>query len=132
MGAVAAARLLAVFEASAGARVPVVLFAAGGGPRVEEGTAGLAGLPWIADGRASLYAEGVAFVSVLCPPAPTGALLALALSADVVLTEPLRPRHVAGPPPQGLLEQGLADRLVARPALRDEVREILDLLDPTG
>lgn len=132
-GAVAAARLLAALEAAADHRHPMVFFAAGGGPRVAEGAVGLAGLPLIADRRAALYSEGVAFVSVLCPPTPTGALLALALSADVVLTEPLGARaHPPGSPVRGDQEQGLVDRQVARSRLRDEVREILDLLDPAG
>jgi len=132
LGAVAAARLLAAFEVSAEERVPVVLFAAGGGPRVAEGTLALGGLPWIADGRASLYADGIAFISVLCPPAPAGALLALAMSADVVLTEPLPSNQITVTSSRGPLEQGLADRQVERHRLRDEVRDVLDLLAPIG
>lgn len=129
LGAVATERLCRAFDRAGSAGRPLVLVAAGGGPRYQEGLFGQAALPRFGDQRAALYGAAVPFVAVLVPPLPAGALLSLATSADVVLCEPV-PDAPGAPGADALVAAGLVDAIVPRAGLRAHVGRVLALLGP--
>ena len=88
MGAVVGEKIARAFELATVERLPVVLFSASGGARMQEGLVALMQMAKTAAAvkRASL--AGVPFISVLTDPTTGGVFASYASLGDVILAEP--------------------------------------------
>jgi acetyl-CoA carboxylase carboxyl transferase subunit beta len=144
MGTGVGERLTRLIEHAAARRLPLVVFAASGGARMQEGIFSLLQMAKIAGALARLRARRVPFVSVLTDPTTGGVAASLALLGDVNVAEPGALIGFAGPRvieqtlnqklPEGfqraefVLEHGMIDRIVPRAELRAALVTLLDLL----
>jgi acetyl-CoA carboxylase carboxyl transferase subunit beta len=144
MGTAVGERLTRLIEHAAARRLPLVVVSASGGARMQEGIFSLLQMAKVAGALGRLRARNVPFLSVLTDPTTGGVAASLALVGDVNLAEPGALVGFAGPRvieqtiqqrlPEGfqraefLLEHGMIDRVVPRPALRATLARLLDLL----
>jgi acetyl-CoA carboxylase carboxyl transferase subunit beta len=144
MGTAVGERIVRLIEHAARHRLPLVVCAASGGARMQEGMFSLMQMAKIAAALARLRARRVPFVSVLTDPTTGGVAASLGLLGDVNLAEPGALIGFAGPRvieqtihqkmPAGfqraefLLEHGMIDRIVPRPQLRATLARVLDHL----
>ena len=144
MGTGVGERLTRLIEHAAAVALPLVVCSASGGARMQEGIFSLVQMAKVTVALARLRAARVPFLSVLTDPTTGGVAASLALLGDVNLAEPGALIGFAGPRvieqtiaqrlPAGfqraefLLEHGMVDRIVPRPALRGTLVRLLDLL----
>jgi len=144
MGTAVGERLARLIEHAGRQRLPLVVFAASGGARMQEGIFSLLQMAKVTAALARLQAQRVPFLSVLTDPTTGGVAASLALLGDVNLAEPGALIGFAGPRvveqtiqqrlPTGLQraeslrERGMVDLLVPRPALRATLARLLALL----
>jgi acetyl-CoA carboxylase carboxyl transferase subunit beta len=144
MGTAVGERLARLIEHAGRQRLPLVVFAASGGARMQEGIFSLLQMAKVTAALARLRARRVPFLSVLTDPTTGGVAASLALLGDVNLAEPGALIGFAGPRvveqtiqqrlPAGLQraeslrERGMVDLLVPRPALRATLARLLALL----
>jgi acetyl-CoA carboxylase carboxyl transferase subunit beta len=144
MGSVVGERFVRAAEAAIEAKVPFISIAASGGARMQEG---LLSLMQMARTTAVLQQLGVRrlpYISILTDPTMGGVSASFAFLGDVVIAEPKALVGFAGPRvieqtvreklPAGfqraefLLEKGAVDRIVDRRKMRDELADLLTLL----
>ncbi len=125
-------------------RSPLVLFAAAGGARMQEGILSLMQMPRTTVAVQMLREAGLPYVVVLTHPTTGGVTASYAMLGDVQIAEPGALICFAGPRvieqtireklPEGfqtaeyLLEHGMLDRVTHRRALRSELVTILRML----
>ena len=125
-------------------RRPLVLFAAAGGARMQEGILSLMQMPRSTVAVQMLKEAGLPYVVVLTHPTTGGVTASYAMLGDVQIAEPGALICFAGPRvieqtireklPEGfqraeyLLDHGMLDRVTHRKALREELVTILRLL----
>ncbi len=133
----------AMFEAADNA-IPLVLFAASGGARMQEGILSLMQLPRATVGVQRLREAGMPYVVVLTHPTTGGVTASYAMLGDVHIAEPGALIGFAGPRvieqtireklPDGfqrseyLLDHGMVDMVVHRHELRHTLSNILHML----
>ncbi|WP_331767319.1 acetyl-CoA carboxylase, carboxyltransferase subunit beta [Embleya sp. NBC_00896] len=124
-------------------RAPLLLITASGGARMQEGVLSLMQMAKTAQALAELDEAGVLVLSLITDPTYGGVAASFATLADVILIEPGARMGFAGPRviehtigerlPAGfqtaefLLEHGMVDAIVSRPALRTTIRHFLAL-----
>ena len=144
MGTAVGERLTRLIELAARRRLPLVVCAASGGARMQEGIFSLLQMVKVTAALARLRARRVPFLSVLTDPTTGGVAASLALLGDVNLAEPGALIGFAGPRvveqtiqqrlPAGLQraealrERGMVDLVVPRAALRETLVRLLGLL----
>jgi acetyl-CoA carboxylase carboxyl transferase subunit beta len=144
MGTAVGERLTRTIERATARRLPLVVFAASGGARMQEGIFSLLQMAKMAAALARLRERSVPFLSVLTDPTTGGVAASIGLLGDVNLAEPGALVGFAGPRvieqslqqklPAGfqraefLLEHGFVDLIVPREALRATLIRLLDLL----
>jgi len=144
MGTAVGERLTRLIELAARQRLPLVVCAASGGARMQEGIFSLLQMVKVTAALARLRARRVPFLSVLTDPTTGGVAASLALLGDVNLAEPGALIGFAGPRvveqtiqqrlPAGLQraealrERGMVDLVVPRAALRETLVRLLGLL----
>jgi acetyl-CoA carboxylase carboxyl transferase beta subunit len=144
MGTAVGERLARLMEHATGRRLPLVVFSASGGARMQEGIFSLLQMAKVTGALARLRARNVPFVSVLTDPTTGGVAASLALLGDVNLAEPGALIGFAGPRvieqtiaqrlpaefqrAEFLLRKGMVDRVVPRTELRATLARLLDLL----
>ncbi|MFI6984331.1 acetyl-CoA carboxylase, carboxyltransferase subunit beta [Embleya sp. NPDC050154] len=127
-------------------RTPLLLVTASGGARMQEGVLSLMQMAKTASALAELHEAGVLVLSLITDPTYGGVAASFATLADVILIEPGARLGFAGPRviehtigerlPTGfqtaefLLEHGMVDVIVPRPALRASIRQFLALDEP--
>jgi acetyl-CoA carboxylase carboxyl transferase subunit beta len=147
MGAVVGEKVTRAAEHALASRVPLVVVSASGGARMQEGTLALMQLAKTLAAIERLRAAGVPFISLLSDPTTGGVFASFAAVGDVNIAEPnaligfagarVQAGTIAQELPAGfqraefLFSHGFIDRVVARPALRDELVGLLRLL-PAG
>src|SRR5204863_8717427 len=115
----------------------VVICAASGGARMQEGTLSLMPMGKISAALAMLHEAGLPFISVLADPTTGGVTASFAMLGDVILAEPKALIGFAGPRvieqtirqklPKGfqrsefLLEHGMIDLVVDRREMRNTI-----------
>jgi acetyl-CoA carboxylase carboxyl transferase subunit beta len=125
-------------------RCPLVLFAAAGGARMQEGILSLMQMPRSTVAVQMLREAGLPYIVVLTDPTTGGVTASYAMLGDVQIAEPGALICFAGPRvieqtiretlPEGfqraeyLLDHGMLDRVVHRKDLRDELIRLLRLL----
>jgi acetyl-CoA carboxylase carboxyl transferase subunit beta len=146
MGAVVGEKVTRAAEHALEARIPLVVVAASGGARMQEGTLSLMQLAKSVAALERLRMSGVPFVSLLSDPTTGGVFASFAVLGDVNLAEPnaligfAGARVTAGTiaqelPPgfqrsEFLFAHGFIDRVVHRSELRAEIAAVLRFLAP--
>ena len=144
MGAVVGEKVTRAAEHALASRVPLIIVSASGGARMQEGTLALMQLAKTLAAIERLRAAGVPFISVLSDPTTGGVFASFAAVGDINIAEPnaligfagarVQAGTIAQELPVGfqraefLFSHGFIDRVVARPALRDELTRLLRLL----
>lgn len=129
-------------------RVPLVVFSASGGARMQEGLFSLMQMSKTSAGLARMAEQGLPFFSVLCHPTTGGVSASFGMLGDVNIAEPGALIGFAGPRvieqtvrerlPEGfqrsefLLEKGAIDQIVDRREMRDRIHTLLVLLAGYG
>jgi acetyl-CoA carboxylase carboxyl transferase subunit beta len=141
MGSVVGEKLTRAIELGIDKHLPVLIVAASGGARMQEGILSLMQMAKTAVALERLGAAGLPYVSVLTDPTTGGVTASFAMLGDIILAEPRAligfagPRVIAEtirqPLPEGfqrsefLLEHGQLDLIVERHDLRPTLRRLL-------
>jgi acetyl-CoA carboxylase carboxyl transferase subunit beta len=141
MGSAVGEKLTRAIELAIAKHLPVVIVAASGGARMQEGILSLMQMAKTASALERLGAEGLPYLSVLTDPTTGGVTASFAMLGDVILAEPRAligfagPRVIAEtirqPLPEGfqrsefLLDHGQIDLIVERHELKDTLRRLL-------
>ena len=136
--------IVAAAERAVTLKCPLVLFAAAGGARMQEGILSLMQMPRTTVAVQMLKEAGLPYVVVLTHPTTGGVTASYAMLGDVQISEPNALICFAGPRvieqtireklPAGfqraeyLLDHGMLDRVTHRKAMRDELVTILRML----
>ncbi len=144
MGSVVGELLKVLFEHAAAVRIPVVVFSASGGARMQEGIYSLMQMAKVSIAVSRLNEARVPFISVLTDPTTGGVAASFAFQGDIILAEPGSLIGFAGKrvieqtihkklpddfqSAEFLLSKGMIDRIVPRNLLRLEIYTILDNL----
>jgi acetyl-CoA carboxylase carboxyl transferase subunit beta len=123
-------------------RLPVIVIAAGGGVRTQDGMLAVLQMAKTATLAARLHRHGIPIISVLTHPTSGGIYAGLALQADFILAEPganasgesAAEQGLGGPLPtsEQLLAAGAIDGIVSRDHLRETLASLLHLLNMRG
>jgi acetyl-CoA carboxylase carboxyl transferase subunit beta len=144
MGTVVGEKLARLVELAIARALPLVVFTASGGARMQEGTLSLFQMAKIASMLTRLREAGLPYVCVLTDPTTGGVAASLAMLGDVQIAEPHALIGFAGPRvieqtihqtlPKGfqsaetVLEHGMIDMVVQRRDLRDTLARLLRVL----
>ncbi|GAX89469.1 acetyl-CoA carboxylase, carboxyltransferase subunit beta [Effusibacillus lacus] len=143
MGSVVGEKITRAVERAIEKRVPVVLFAASGGARMQEGVFSLMQMAKTSAALNKLSKERLLFVSVLTHPTTGGVSASFASLGDVNLAEPGALIGFAGrrvieqtirqklpddfQTAEFLLKHGMIDRVVPRKEMKQTLAKILDI-----
>jgi len=144
MGMYVGNAIIAACEHAVARKLPLVLFSAAGGARMQEGILSLMQMPRTTVAVDMLREAGLPYIVVLTHPTTGGVTASYAMLGDVQIAEPGALICFAGPRvieqtireklPDGfqraeyLLEHGMLDRVTARKHLRVEIATILRML----
>ncbi|MCL2081688.1 MAG: acetyl-CoA carboxylase carboxyl transferase subunit beta [Oscillospiraceae bacterium] len=141
MGSVVGERFTRLFERGADELLPIVLFCASGGARMQEGILSLMQMAKVSAAVARHHEEGQLYVAVLTDPTTGGVTASFAMLGDIILAEPgvtigfAGRRVIEGTLKARLpetfqtsefsLEHGFADRIVPRHEMKDTLKKLL-------
>lgn len=108
MGAATGERITRAIERAADDHIPLIIVAASGGARMQEGLIALMQMAKTSAALARLAEAGVPYISVLTDPTTGGVWASFASLADVILAEPGTLVGFAGP---RVIEQSMHQRL---------------------
>jgi acetyl-CoA carboxylase carboxyl transferase subunit beta len=144
MGSAVGEKITRLIERALEHRGAVVIFAASGGARMQEGTLSLMQMAKISAALAMLHDARLPFISVLTDPTTGGVTASFAMLGDVNLAEPKALIGFAGPRvieqtirqklPKGfqrsefLLEHGMVDMVVDRRKMKEAIVRMLDFM----
>lgn len=142
MGTVVGDRVALLFEHARERRVPVVMFTASGGARMEEGVLALMQLAKTTNAVERFRRDGLYYIAVLTDPTTGGVSASFAFQADVIVAEAHAAIGFAGrrvieqtirqklpenfQRAEFLLEHGAIDMVVERAQLKDTLIRLLD------
>lgn len=145
MGIAVGEKVTRAFEIAGKAKLPVIIFAASGGARMQEGILSLMQMAKTAAAVKRFSDNGGLYIAVLTHPTTGGVSASFATLADITLAEPGALIGFAGPRvieqtigqklPEGfqraeyLEEHGFVDKIVKRQDLRGELALLLRLHD---
>jgi acetyl-CoA carboxylase carboxyl transferase subunit beta len=148
MGAVVGEKIAQAVERAAEERIPLVIFSASGGARMQEGLISLMQMAKTSAALARLNEAGVPFISVLTDPTTGGVAASFAFLGDVILAEPGALIGFAGPrvieqfmhqrlpkdtnTSEFCLQHGMIDAIVHRRVLRSTLARLLRLYRGVG
>lgn len=151
MGSMSAAvgeKLTLAVEHAIKTRLPLILFSASGGARMQEGILSLMQMAKTSAALAKLSEKGLLYISVLTDPTTGGVTASFASLGDVILAEPGALIGFAGPRvieqtigetlPDGfqraefMMEHGFVDAVVPRSQMRDTLGQLLLLHEKGG
>ncbi|MCM0650326.1 acetyl-CoA carboxylase, carboxyltransferase subunit beta [Clostridium swellfunianum] len=143
MGSVVGEKLTRAIENATKKRLPVVIFTASGGARMQEGMYSLMQMAKVSAALARHNEEGLLYVPVLTDPTTGGVTASFAMLGDIILAEPGALIGFAGKRvieqtikqslPEGfqtaefLLEHGFIDAVVPREKQKEVLAQILNL-----
>jgi acetyl-CoA carboxylase carboxyl transferase subunit beta len=144
LGMAAGESIIRAFEAALEKKRPLVLFAASGGARMQEGILSLMQLPRTTVALDRLKEAGLPYIVVLTNPTTGGVTASYAMLGDVHIAEPGALIGFAGPRvieqtireklPEGfqrseyLMEHGMVDMVVSRLELKGTIARLLRIL----
>lgn len=143
MGSVVGEQISYSIEMAIKHRLPVVIFSASGGARMQEGIISLMQMAKTTEALSKLDKEGLLYISVLTDPTYGGVTASFAMLGDIILAEPGAMIGFAGPRvisqtigeelPEGfqtsefLLEHGFIDKIVERKQLKNTLSKLIEL-----
>ena len=143
MGSVVGEKVAKTFEYAIYKKLPVIIFTASGGARMQEGIFSLMQMAKTSSAVAKHSALGYLYVSVLTDPTTGGVTASFASLGDIILSEPNALIGFAGPRvieqtinqklPEGfqraefLMEKGFIDQVVNRKDLKKTLYQILHM-----
>lgn len=147
MGFAVGEKVAKAAELSVETRCPLIIFAASGGARMQEGLLSLMQMAKTTVALARLKEKGIPFITVLTDPTTGGVAASFAMQGDVILAEPRVRIGFAGrrvieqtigeklpenfQRAEYLLEHGLIDMIVHRRDMRETIGRLLGLImDP--
>lgn len=144
MGMYVGNAIIAAAQRAVELQVPLVLFSAAGGARMQEGILSLMQMPRTTVAVGMVKEAGLPYIVVLTHPTTGGVTASYAMLGDIHIAEPNALICFAGPRvieqtireklPEGfqraeyLLDHGMLDRVVHRTKMRDELATLLRLL----
>lgn len=144
MGSAVGEKITRLIERALENRGAVIVFAASGGARMQEGTLSLMQMGKISAALAMLHDARLPFISVLTDPTTGGVTASFAMLGDVNIAEPKALIGFAGPRvieqtirqklPKGfqrsefLLEHGMVDMVVDRRKMKETIERMLDFM----
>ncbi|HEV8592086.1 MAG TPA: acetyl-CoA carboxylase, carboxyltransferase subunit beta [Pyrinomonadaceae bacterium] len=144
MGSAVGEKITRLIERGLENRGAVIVFAASGGARMQEGTLSLMQMGKISAALNRLHEARLPFISVLTDPTTGGVTASFAMLGDVILAEPKALIGFAGPRvieqtirqklPKGfqrsefLLDHGMVDMVVDRREVKDTIVRMLDFM----
>lgn len=143
MGTTVGEKLTRLFERATMERLPVIVFTASGGARMQEGIFSLMQMAKVSAAVAKHSEAGLLYITVLTDPTTGGVTASFAMLGDILLAEPGALIGFAGPRvieqtigqklPEGfqraefLLEHGFIDQIVPRDRMRQTLGTLLKL-----
>ena len=144
MGSAVGEKITRLIERAIKERGAVIMFAASGGARMQEGTLSLMQMAKISAALAALEERHLPFISVLTDPTTGGVTASFAMLGDIILAEPKALIGFAGPRvieqtirqklpkdfqrSEFLLDHGMLDAIVDRRELRPLIIKSLDFM----
>lgn len=141
MGSVVGEKVTKSFEYAIFKKLPIVIFIASGGARMQEGILSLMQMAKTSAAVSEHSNEGLLYISVLTHPTTGGVTASFAMLGDVIIAEPEALIGFAGPRvikqtikedlPEGfqtsefLLEKGFIDMVVSRKDMKEKLSNIL-------
>ena len=141
-------KITRAIEYAAAKRLPLVIFSASGGARMQEGIFSLMQMAKTSAALARFSEEGLLYISVLTDPTTGGVTASFASLGDIILAEPGALIGFAGPRvirqtigetlPEGFqraefqMEHGFVDAVVPRGEMRDTLAKLLRLHEKGG
>lgn len=141
MGSALGERLTRLFENATERRLPVILFTASGGARMQEGILSLMQMAKVSAAVGRHSAKGLLYITVLTDPTTGGVTASFAMLGDIILAEPGALVGFAGPRviestirsklPEGfqraefVQEHGFIDAIIPREEMRDTLVKLL-------
>lgn len=148
MGTVIGEKLARLFERATKEGLPVIVFSASGGARMQEGIFSLMQMAKVSAAVAKHSEAGLLYITVLTDPTTGGVTASFAMLGDIILAEPGALIGFAGPRvieqtigqklPDGfqraefLLKHGFVDRIVPRMQLKQTLGTILKMHSVSG
>ena len=143
MGTAIGEKLTRLFERATEERLPVIVFTASGGARMQEGIFSLMQMAKVSGAVAKHSEAGLLYITVLTDPTTGGVTASFAMLGDIILAEPGALIGFAGPRvieqtigqklPEGfqraefLLEHGFVDKIVPREQLKHTLGTLLKM-----
>ncbi len=143
MGHIAGEKITEAVERATGEQLPVIIFAASGGARMQEGIVSLMQMAKTSAALKRHHEAGQLFISVLTDPTTGGVTASFAMLGDIIIAEPKALIGFAGPRvieqtigqklPEGfqraefLLEHGFVDMVVERKDQKEIIGQILSM-----
>ncbi len=143
MGSVVGEKITRAFEFAINRKLPVIIFAASGGARMQEGIMSLMQMAKTSSMVKKHSDKGLLYISVLTDPTTGGVTASFATLGDIILAEPRALIGFAGPRvikqtikqdlPEGfqrsefLLEKGFVDAIVERKDMKEELYKLLQI-----
>lgn len=97
MGSVVGEKLTRAFLKGAKEKIPIIIFTASGGARMQEGIFSLLQMAKTSSAAAEISKAGVPYFIVLCDPTTGGVTASFAMLADIIMAEPSALIGFAGP-----------------------------------
>ena len=145
MGSVVGEKLTRLIEYATKRRLPLIIFSASGGARMQEGIISLVQMAKTSAAIAQHSEEGLLYISYLTNPTTGGVTASFAMLGDIILAEPKALIGFAGPRvieqtikkqlPEGfqtsefLLKHGFVDQIVERSQMKDLLSKLLEIHD---
>lgn len=143
MGSVVGEKITRAVEKAIELKLPLIIFTASGGARMQEGIFSLMQMAKISGAISRLNEEGLLYISVLTDPTTGGVTASFAMLGDIILAEPGALVGFAGKRvieqtirqklPSGfqssefLLQHGFVDSIVSRENLKNTLGKILSI-----
>lgn len=148
MGSVAGEKITRMFERATDDELPVIIFTASGGARMQEGIVSLMQMAKTSAAAKRHSDKGLLYITVLTDPTTGGVTASFAMLGDIIIAEPGALVGFAGPRvieqtigqklPEGFqraefqLEHGFADAIVPRGEMKTYLSNILLLHENKG
>lgn len=145
MGAVVGEKITLLFEEAREKKLPVVIFAASGGARMQEGVISLMQMVKTSAAVALFGEEGGFYISILTDPTMGGVSASFAFLGDIIIAEPGALIGFAGrrvikqtikkdlptnfQTAEYMMQHGFIDAIVPRNELKDRISYLLDIHD---
>jgi acetyl-CoA carboxylase carboxyl transferase subunit beta len=148
MGVVVGEKIARLIDHALKHRLPLVVFSASGGARMQEGVLSLMQMAKVSSAIARLRDASIPYISVLCDPTTGGVAASFAMLGDVNLAEPGAVIGFAGrrvieqttnqqlpedfQTAEFLLAHGMLDAIVPRQQMRQTLAQLMTILKTPG